>query len=479
MSSINYSNSNTNPSIILNKFFKLLLISGFIFYIIYILLFFNPYYNISTFFTKSSPKGPELATSSFSPTNISDIVFSIAGSTTTWWERTSYIESWWKPNITRGYVFFEKNPQEITPWPKYYPQFRISENTSKYKDYDKHLFRQAIRVTRLILETFNVENEGVRWYILADDDTIFFVNNLVDVLGKYDHNKYFYIGMNSECHASNYYHSFEMAFGGAGFALSYPLAKALVKNLDVCLKRYPNLYGSDHILQSCVADLGVSITQEKGFHQIDLHNDISGLLSAHPQSPLLSLHHLHEVDPIFPSLNRSESLNHLVKAAKIDESRLLQQTICYHKPKNWTFSISWGYSVHVYESILLPSILRKPLQTFTPWSKSAKPFFVFDTRFPSKNPCEAPHVFFFDSVERGDYVVMSYGRSKARGLPTCTAGGNHSADSMSKIYVLTPRRKHDLIGGKRECCDVVNIKQGMDATEIKLRDCLENEILPP
>lgn len=103
---------------------------------------------------------------------------------------------------------------------------------------------------------------------MADDDTIFFLDNLVEVLGRYDHNKYFYIGSNSECVASNFDHSYGMAFGGAGFALSYPLAQVLVKNLDVCIKTYPTLYGSDHILQSCIADLGVSLTQEKGFHQV-------------------------------------------------------------------------------------------------------------------------------------------------------------------------------------------------------------------
>ena len=125
-------------------------------------------------------------------------------------------------------------------------------------------------MARIILETFREENKGVRWYIMADDDTIFFLDNLVEVLAKYNHNKYFYIGSNSECVSSNFDHSFGMAFGGAGYALSYPLAEALAKNLDVCIKTYPKLYGSDHIIQSCVADLGVSLSRENGFHQVML-----------------------------------------------------------------------------------------------------------------------------------------------------------------------------------------------------------------
>ena len=59
-----------------------------------------------------------------------------------------------------------------------------------------------------------------------------------------------------------------MAFGGGGYALSYPLAKAMAKNMDLCLKRYPFLYGSDLILQFCIADLGVPLTHEPGFHQV-------------------------------------------------------------------------------------------------------------------------------------------------------------------------------------------------------------------
>ncbi|CAI9776404.1 unnamed protein product [Fraxinus pennsylvanica] len=335
-------------------------------------------------------------------------------------------------------------------------------------------------MTHLILETFKAEKEGVRWYILADDDTVFFINNLADVLARYDHNKYFYIGMNSESHASNVFHSFNMAFGGAGYALSFPLAEALVNNLDVCIKRYPTLYGSDHIVQSCVADLGVSLTREKGFHQFDVHGDISGLLSAHPQAPLVSLHHLDYINPIFPYMNQKESLNHLMEAAKIDESRLLQQSICYDKPKNWSFSISWGYSVQLYEAIFLPSMLQRPLQTFTPWSKYVWPLFLFNTRIPSKNRCKARHFFFFDSVENksDNYFITSYSRRMPAGsIPSCSSTGNFSANHVSKIYVLSPTWKHDPIETRRECCDVMHMT-GMNATEIKLRNCLENEIVP-
>ncbi|KAF5744573.1 hypothetical protein HS088_TW07G00147 [Tripterygium wilfordii] len=203
-----------------------------------------------------------------SQTNISHLVFGISGSTNRWKNRRAYIESWWQPNITRGFIFLDQPPNEFLPWPSTSPPFRVSEDIARYKQYHHHKMPNAVRLARVVLETLGEENRGVRWYIMADDDTVFFVDNLVEVLAKYDHRKYFYVGMNSECVSSNLAHSFDMAFGGAGYAMSFPLAEAVARNIDSCIMRYSTLLWSDQILQSCVADLGVSLTKEKGFHQV-------------------------------------------------------------------------------------------------------------------------------------------------------------------------------------------------------------------
>uniref|UniRef100_A0A7N2KKT1 Fringe-like glycosyltransferase domain-containing protein n=1 Tax=Quercus lobata TaxID=97700 RepID=A0A7N2KKT1_QUELO len=164
------------------------------------------------------------------------------------------------------------------------------------------------------METFRQGDKDVRWYVMADDDTVLMVDSLVEVLAKYDHTKSYYVGSNSESVKSNFDFSFDMAFGGAGYDLSYPLAEALSTKLDGCL------------------------------------------LSAHPQTPFLSLHHIDTIDPIFPSMDRSESINRLMKAVKIDQFCLLQQIICYHRQSNWSLSISWGYSAYIYENIIPRSI---------------------------------------------------------------------------------------------------------------------------
>lgn len=174
--------------------------------------------------------------------------------------------------------------------------------------------------------------------------------------------------------------------------------------------------------------------------QVDLHGDISGLLSSHPNSPVITLHHFDAIDPIFPIRNRPESVNHLMKAGNIDQSRLFQQTICYHRETNWTFSISWGYSIHIYENIFPRSALKRPLETFRPWKHGRPPFFMFNTRWAFNNPCDAPHVFFLDNIttDGGQQVVTNYTRRSPRNLPPCVSSGNHSADHISKIHVFSP-----------------------------------------
>jgi hypothetical protein len=59
-----------------------------------------------------------------------------------------------------------------------------------------------------------------------------------------------------------------MAYGGGGFAISYPLAKALDSMQDSCIQRYPVLFASDDRIQACMAELGIPLTKEPGFHQV-------------------------------------------------------------------------------------------------------------------------------------------------------------------------------------------------------------------
>ncbi|KAK2993810.1 hypothetical protein RJ640_027688 [Escallonia rubra] len=461
---------------------KTVVLSGLVLYLLSVFLLNRPSCPASEFLTLTwpSPRPIPFTESHYAPTNLSHLVFCIVGTAKEWKTRKSYIEPWWRPNETRGYLYLDVAPTEdLLPWSPFSPPFKVSNVDTSQLLYTRHPFEGfVVRIIHAILEVFREEHEGVRWYVMGDDDSIFFVDNMVDVLGKYDHTKYYYIGANSEDIKSNVEFSFDMGFGGAGYALSYTLAEALVKNLEDCIRLHPHLRAADLVLTSCIADLGVSLVLHKGLHQIDVHNDTSGLLSSHPQVPLLSLHHFDLVHPIFPTLSRSESARHLMEAANYDQSRMLQQTVCHHKKFNWSFSISWGYSAHIYEKIIHRSVLKKPMETFKPWRKiSYYPFYMFDTR-RLKEPCDVPHLFYFESVEKTaeNQILTSYVRAEPHELPACRSSTNHSADHVSEILVRSPTTKF-VQTGRSECCDVIRAGDRDDVVEIKFRDCRKYEMI--
>nr|KYP64241.1 hypothetical protein KK1_018833 [Cajanus cajan] len=242
--------------------------------------------------------------------------------------------------------------------------------------------------------------ENVRWFVMGDDDTFFVTENLVKVLQKYDHNEFYYIGTSSESHMQNIHFSYNMAFGGGGFAISYPLAVALERMQDRCIERYPALFTSDDMIQACMAELGVPLTKEIGFHQFDVHGNVFGLLAAHPITPLVSMHHLDLVEPIFPNVERVEALQRLIGPMKVDPYGLMQQSICYDKARHWTISVSWGYAVQIFRGVFVARDMEMPARTFLNWDRRADyTGFPFNTRPFSRNVCQKPFVFYLSAYD--------------------------------------------------------------------------------
>ncbi|XP_051142221.1 uncharacterized protein LOC127259117 [Andrographis paniculata] len=461
--------------------FKYFLISLLILYI----LFISFPTHLSTFDLMSSfksinnkPPNSNSSASSSSPTTLRHVVFGLVGSEGSWHHRRRYIESWWRPNATRGYIFLDRPPTgDLLPWPDASPPYRLSENLTAFLQETKAAVPFAVRIVHAIMEVFREADDGnLRWVVMGDDDSIFFVDNLVDMVAGYDHRKYYYFGAPSEFIMSNFWFSFAQGFGGAGVILSYPLAKALAADMDNCLRRGAQIISADHITMVCVADLGVSLSPHRGLHQVDMHGDISGFLSAHPAVPILSLHHFDHVDPIFPATDRAEAARRLMKAAAADESRMMQQTICHHKQNHWSLSIAWGYSAHIYERMMPRWILQKPIETFQAWAGLPRPppQFLFNTREPSRDACEAPHLFFFREVEKTPNRTLTiYSRAAPRGLPVCWWANSVSADNISEIRVLSPPTKRTEMD-RAECCDVV--LEGEKA-EVTFRECFSNDTL--
>ncbi|KAL6006759.1 hypothetical protein ACLOJK_032254 [Asimina triloba] len=331
------------------------------------------------------------------PTELRHIVFGIAASARLWDQRKNYIKLWWKPKRMRGVVWLDKPVK--TRSNEGLPPIKMSSDTSEFPYSNKQGHRSAIRISRIVSETLRLGMEDVRWFVMGDDDTVFVVDNLVRVLSKYDHRQFYYIGSLSESHLQNIYFSYGMAYGGGGFAISYPLAKALAQMQDRCIHRYPGLYGSDDRMQACMAELGVPLTKELGFHQYDVYGNLFGLLAAHPVTPLVSLHHLDVVEPIFPNVSRVDALRRLFVPIQLDSAGIIQQSICYDEEKRWTVSVSWGFAVQIFRGHFSPREMEMPSRTFLNWYRRADyTAYAFNTRPVARNPCQRPFVFHFSTA---------------------------------------------------------------------------------
>nr|GEX05336.1 uncharacterized protein [Tanacetum cinerariifolium] len=414
----------------------------------------------------SSPEASE------PPTDICHVLFGIGGSVHTWEERRRYSELWWQPGRTRGFVWLDENPDmEVFSDPNS-PPVKVSEPLTP----ENVGSGPAVRIARIVLESFRLRLPDVRWFVMGDDDTVFFPENLISVLSKYDHRKMYYVGGSSESVEQDVLHSYDMAFGGGGFAISYPLAVELARIFDGCLDRYRYFYGSDQRVWACVSELGVSLTKERGFHQMDVRGDAYGLLAAHPMTPLVSLHHLDYIKPLLPKRTKYESLNTLIKTYRLDPPRTMQQSFCFYNRwwHQWSMSVSWGYTVQIYPSLLTANELEMPLQTFLTWRSFTDGPFTFNTRPLSSNPCEDPAIFYISQVrDAGNETVTTYKRDES--TKKCKKGDYpHSIESVV-VFALKMDPNYWNEGPRRQCCEIHGWKY--NSMEVRVRSCKNKETI--
>ncbi|KAE9585603.1 hypothetical protein Lal_00009799 [Lupinus albus] len=424
-------------------------------------------------YLKSSPQDVSPAT------NLEHLVFGLGSGRTVWPKRKEYVTLYWKPNKMRGCVFVGTLPNENNNDTSL-PPLCLSSNTSKFRytwGTKGHL--SANRMARMVKDMVDMNYSNVRWYVFGDDDTIFFPENLVKTLYKYDHRLWYYLGAHSESYLSSQYFGFGMAFGGGGFAISSSLAKVLAKVIDSCLERYHYLYGSDARTYSCITELGVRLTNEPGFHQVDMRSNIFGLLAAHPVTPLLSLHHPDLIDPIFPNMTTMESLQHLFEAANVDSQRILQQSVCYHKNFSWTISVSWGYAIQVFPyHLTLPEAMRVQL-TNKHWTTEANvlaTLYNYNTISLHPDPCKRSIIFYLDNVSPGkDGMIISNYRTSFRNC-------SYNMTSLNKLEIIKVFSKKldldikQLQSPRRHCCDILPPSTD-DLMEVAIRECKDEELI--
>ncbi|GLT89074.1 hypothetical protein SLE2022_070750 [Rubroshorea leprosula] len=411
-------------------------------------------------------------------TNISHVLFGIGGSAKTWKTRRVYSSLWWEPDTTRGVVWLDENPHNINDSNNeiYGPEYRVS--SPDWTSFKFSSSRSAVRIARIIRDSFNQKLPNVRWFVMGDDDTVYFTENLVSVLAKYDHREMWYIGGNSESVEQDVMHAYGMAFGGGGFAVSYPLAEKLVSILDGCLDRYYYFYGSDQRIWACITEIGVPLEQHPGFHQFDIRGDPYGILAAHPIAPLVSFHHLDYVAPIFPDKTQTDSVKVLMGAYRADPPRILQQSFCYDINRKWSFLIAWGYTIQIYPLLLTPFHLQTPLQTFKTWRSWSNGPFTFNTRPLPPDPCQQPALYFLDRVDKVGVAGTQTSYKMAQADKKCNSTNHANVMAVKRITVSSLKMPPDYWqkAPQRQCCEILDHGRIKDSSlRIRIRKCRQWE----
>ncbi|VAH50231.1 unnamed protein product [Triticum turgidum subsp. durum] len=403
-------------------------------------------------------KAAPAAAAASTATTLQHVVFGIAASSRFWDKRKEYIKVWWRPRgAMRGYVWLDREVREsnMSTARTGLPAIKISSDTSAFPYMHRRGHRSAIRISRIVSETFRLGLPGVRWFVMGDDDTVFFPDNLLTVLNKFDHRQPYYIGSLSESHLQNIYFSYGMAYGGGGFAISRPLAEALARIQDGCISRYPALYGSDDRIQACMAELGVPLTKHPGFHQYDVYGDLLGLLAAHPVAPIVTLHHLDVVQPLFPNAPaRPAAVRRLFSGpVKLDPAGIM------------------------------------PARTFLNWYRRADyTAYAFNTRPLARTPCHKPAVYYLSSARSaeaargGETTVTRYERWRPANetRPACRWNITDPDAHLDHIVVL--KRPDPGIwdrSPRRNCCRVLSSpkvgKEGKKTMTIDVGVCRDGE----
>ncbi|XP_006418045.2 uncharacterized protein LOC18994341 isoform X2 [Eutrema salsugineum] len=438
--------------------------------------------SINAYFSSSQDQPSQV-----SLTKIDHIVFGIGSSKKSWLARRDYVKLWWDAQRMRGCVFVDQplSSSENHTDSDLLPPVCVSQDTSRFRYTWRGGDRNAIRIARCVLETvrmFNTSSEEVRWYVFGDDDTIFIPENLARTLSKYDHTSWYYIGASSEIYYQNSMFGHDMAFGGGGFALSSSLANILAKNLDSCIERYPHLYGGDSRIHACVLELGVGLSYEPGFHQFDVRGNALGILMSHSTRPLVSLHHLAHINPIFPNSTTFSAVRHLFSAVELDPLRIFQLSVCYDRWYSWTISVSWGYAVQIEGRHLFLRDVLPTQKTFRPWQHSGglSSVYTFNTRDIHHDPCQRPVTFFMEHVSstKDDGTIQSVYK---QAYENCTYDPISSPRKIQEIRVFSRRFDPDirqLKAPRRQCCDILpTSSNGGNIMEIGIRECKEDELI--
>ncbi|CAF1330569.1 unnamed protein product [Adineta steineri] len=197
-------------------------------------------------------------------------------------------------------------------------------------------------------------NRTLKWLLIGDDDTLWFIPNLIRTLNEYDYRAPIYLGDYSDSREAlnrfgNYY-----AYGGGGIAFSRPVAQRLISSIPDC-DVYKDLFGGDMILGKCVNEkVGTNLTRDDRFHQMDINKDATGYFESGIQG-LVSIHHMFSWWSLVPgwmSIDKIEILHLFYEAYQTTSYSYLKRYVWIDSMVNKTLVLTLGYSVTIYNQSL-------------------------------------------------------------------------------------------------------------------------------
>jgi hypothetical protein len=204
------------------------------------------------------------------------------------------------------------------------------------------------------LETYDTDMKKVQWFAVCDDDTVWFINNLLHTLRQYNSSEKIYLGDYSDRISNIRRFGTYYAYGGGGAILSRPLAYLFAKHIQEC-KRFTNMYGGDEMIGKCITEiLKVKLTRNSNFHQMDNRGDMTGLFESGIDG-LVSLHHMFSSWKPFPngySDTLSETMSLLKLAYQTFDKHFLKRYVRINYKTNQTLLLTMGYSFSLFNRIL-------------------------------------------------------------------------------------------------------------------------------
>ena len=300
-------------------------------------------------------------------------------------------------------VLHERDSSQVSAIKRFFKSEKIPciIRLSSTDVYEKRYYENVWEMWALAKEKEELNSKlKIKWFILGDDDTFWFLEHLLLHLEPFQFQKPIYLGDITDALDSRKIWGEDFAYGGGGIVLSRGLVSLLQENSRDCEFQNKGI-GGDAILGRCIQKLNVSLTRNSYFHQVDFSKDATGFFESGLQN-LISLHHLQSWAKVFPlhHLNDTEEILGLLDfGSSILGSDFLRRRIWTDLSLNQSFVLTNGYSLTSYNRSLNSKELLKAERT---WEGDA------GVGFPSKPKVDNLQRFYLFSITRVTLNLYSF-----------------------------------------------------------------------